>query len=92
MYPSLQSHETLSQREKREEKGKTGGEREGGREKENVSHTLGLYPQPKFTVQSKLGFSVALEPILELALVDQAGLELTEICLSLPPECHLAQS
>ena len=24
---------------------------------------------------------------LKLALVDQAGLEFTEICLSLPPEC-----
>ena len=33
------------------------------------------------------GFSVALEPVLELALVDQAGLELTEIRLPLPPEC-----
>ena len=33
------------------------------------------------------GFSVALEPVLELALEDQVGLELTEICLSLPPEC-----
>ncbi|ERE86443.1 dol-P-Man:Man(7)GlcNAc(2)-PP-Dol alpha-1,6-mannosyltransferase isoform 1 [Cricetulus griseus] len=33
------------------------------------------------------GFSVALEAVLELALVDQAGLELTEICLPLPPEC-----
>ena len=32
-------------------------------------------------------FFVALEPILELALVDQAGLKLTEICLSLPLEC-----
>ncbi|CAO2599084.1 hypothetical protein LEMLEM_LOCUS9700, partial [Lemmus lemmus] len=30
---------------------------------------------------------VALEPVLELALVDQAGLELTEIRLPLPPEC-----
>ena len=29
----------------------------------------------------------ALEPVLELALVDQACLELTEICLPLPPEC-----
>ena len=35
----------------------------------------------------KTGFlCVALELILELALVDQAGLELTEI-LPLPPEC-----
>ena len=33
------------------------------------------------------GFSVAVEPFLELALVDQAGLELTEIRLPLPPEC-----
>ena len=32
------------------------------------------------------GFSVALEPVLELALVDHAGLELIEICLPLPPE------
>ena len=33
------------------------------------------------------GFFVALEPVLELVLVDQAGLELTEICPTLPPEC-----
>ena len=33
------------------------------------------------------GFSVALEPVLELALVDQADLELTEIHLPLPPKC-----
>ena len=34
------------------------------------------------------GFSVALEPVLELlALVNQADLELTEICLPLPPKC-----
>ena len=33
------------------------------------------------------GFSVALEPVLELDLVDQAGLELTEIHLSLPSRC-----
>ena len=33
------------------------------------------------------GFSVALEPILKLALVDQAGLEFTEILLPLPPRC-----
>ena len=32
-------------------------------------------------------FSVALEPVLELVLVDQADLELTEICLPLSPEC-----
>ena len=29
------------------------------------------------------GFSVVLEPVLELTLIDQAGLELTEICLCL---------
>ena len=33
------------------------------------------------------GFSEALESVLELVLVDQAGLELTETCLPLPPEC-----
>ena len=33
------------------------------------------------------GFSVALEPVLELALVDQAGLKLTEIRLPLSTEC-----
>ena len=36
-----------------------------------------------FSIQD---FSVALESVLELALVDQAGLELTEIRLPLPPE------
>ena len=36
---------------------------------------------------SRQGFSVALELVLELALIDQAGLKLTEIHLSLPPEC-----
>ena len=38
---------------------------------------------------SSQGFSVALEAVLELVLIDQAGLELTEICLPLPlpPEC-----
>ena len=30
---------------------------------------------------------VALVPVLELGLVDQAGLGLTEIHLFLPPEC-----
>ena len=34
------------------------------------------------------GFSVALEIVLEVALVDQAGPKLTEICLSLPPDCR----
>ena len=30
---------------------------------------------------------VAVLAVLELALVDQADLEFTEICLPLPPEC-----
>ena len=38
-------------------------------------------------VLSRPGFSVALEPVLQGALVDQAGPELTEILLPLPPEC-----
>ena len=33
------------------------------------------------------GFSVALEPVLVLVLIDQAGLKLKEICLPLLPEC-----
>ena len=33
------------------------------------------------------GFSVAFEPVLELNLVDQAGLKLPEIRQPLPPEC-----
>ena len=36
---------------------------------------------------SRQGFFVALKPVLDLALVDQAGLEPTEIRLPLPPEC-----
>ena len=41
-------------------------------------------PQFGFFVFSffETGFSVALEPVLELALVEQAGLELVEICLA----------
>ena len=35
------------------------------------------------------GFSVPLEPVLELALVVQAGLEHTEICLPLPPSAGI---
>ena len=31
--------------------------------------------------------SAALVPILELTLVDKAGIKLTEILLPLPPEC-----
>ena len=41
-----------------------------------------------FVLFFKMGFlCVALELVLELALIDQAGLELTEILLLLPPEC-----
>ena len=36
---------------------------------------------------SSQGFPVSLEPVLELALVDQADFEFTEIRLPLPPEC-----
>ena len=32
-------------------------------------------------------FYVAFEPVLEVALVEGAGLKLTEICLPLPPKC-----
>ena len=32
-------------------------------------------------------FSLAVEPILKLALVDQVELELTEVYLPLPPKC-----
>ena len=35
---------------------------------------------------SRQSLSAALVPVLELALVDQAGLELTEILLPLPPK------
>ena len=52
------------------------------------------YPEPKITFlkifcveSSRQGFSVALEPALDLALIDQAGFKLIEIHLSLPPEC-----
>ena len=40
-----------------------------------------------FVCFSRQGFSVALEPVLELALIEQVGLELTDIWLPLPPEC-----
>ena len=40
-----------------------------------------------FVCLLRQGFSEALEPVLELGLVDQAGLELTKILLLLPPEC-----
>ena len=54
-----------------------------------VKHMLSLshIPDPDHFVVLRQGFSVALVPVLELALVDQAGLELTEIHLPLPPEC-----
>ena len=38
---------------------------------------------------SRQGFPVALDPVLELALVDQAGLKLTEIHLPLPPSAGI---
>ena len=38
-------------------------------------------------VFSRQDFSVALESVLELALLDQAGLKLTEIHQCLPPKC-----
>ena len=34
------------------------------------------------------GVSAALESVLELTLVDQAGPKLTEICLPLPLKCR----
>ena len=37
------------------------------------------------------GFFIALESVLELALVDHAGLELTKISLALPPDCTTTQ-
>ena len=36
---------------------------------------------------TRQGFSVALVPVVELALVDQAGFELTEMHLPLLSEC-----
>ena len=36
---------------------------------------------------SRQGFSVSLEAVLELALLESMGLKLTEIHLPLPPEC-----
>lgn len=38
------------------------------------------------SVSSRQGFPVALRPVLELALIDQAGLELTDLFLPLLPE------
>ena len=45
-----------------------------------------IYREQFFFGFSRQGFSVALEPLLELALVDQAGLELTEVHLPLSSE------
>ena len=42
-----------------------------------------------FVCLLRQGFSVALEPVLDLILVDQAGHKLTEICLPLPFECRI---
>ena len=40
-----------------------------------------------FFVLLRQGFSLVLELVLELVLVAQAGLKLTEICLPLLPTC-----
>ena len=40
-----------------------------------------------FFVFSRQSLSLALGPVLKLALVDQVGLELIAICLPLPPKC-----
>ena len=38
---------------------------------------------------SRQGFSVALEPVQDLTIIDQTGLELIEIHLPLPPKCWI---
>ena len=44
-----------------------------------ISKGTGIYKETFVCLfVSRQGFSVALVPVLELALVDQAGLELTE--------------
>ena len=58
---------------------------------EVASILLGIYVNPKFLFCfvfcfSRQGFSVALKPVLELALVAQAG-QLTEIHAPLTPKC-----
>ena len=54
----------------------------------NISVTLGIcVVRGSLNFFSRQGFSVALVPVLVLALVYQAGLELTEIFLPLPPKC-----
>ena len=61
------------------------------KQKTKQNRVISLYipgwPGTQFVKPPRQGFSVALEPVLELALVDQADLELTEIRLPLPPEC-----
>ena len=52
----------------------------------------GSFLSLSFSISSPLcislrGFSVALEPVLELAIVDQADFKLTEIHLPLSPKC-----
>ena len=55
---------------------------------QNILYIYMKFSRNKFCfVFSRQGFSVALESALELALVGQVGLELTEIRLPLPPEC-----
>ena len=56
-----------------------------GDEKNGNTFFMYLFIYLFFNLFSRQGISVALQPVLELALVDQGGLELTEICLPLPP-------
>ena len=46
-----------------------------------------FFPFFSFFLGGRQGFTVAIKPILELALIDQVGLKLTGICLPLPAEC-----
>ena len=55
-----------------------------------VLNALVGFWEPNFVfvfVSLRQDFSVALKPVLELALVHQAGLKLREIGLPLLPEC-----
>jgi hypothetical protein len=52
-----------------------------------ISSTQVTYDRFIYFVFSRQGFSCVALAVLELNSVDQAGLELTEICLPLPPEC-----
>ena len=54
-------------------------------------HLLGICPRVVLLGLWGAGFEtgflcIALAPVLALALVGQAGLKLTEICLPLPPK------